>query len=102
MTRLLESSGAYGGNLVVIDYVSDDPSDSDVRHVRIQVKPRVGEIPTLPFFPEGMIYVDRTGQKYTILRAQMVEKGEVGGERSIWLYEYLAAVGAHHLIGLQA
>lgn len=96
-----EASGVKGANRVTIEAVSDDDPGSSVKHVRIRVTPRTGEIPTMPFFPEGMVYTDRMGSKYTILAAQVVEVGPPGGEQSIWVYDYLAAIGAHRLSGLQ-
>lgn len=97
-----EASGVKGANRVTIESVSDEDPGSDIKHVRIRVTPRTGEIPTMPFFPEGMVYTDRNGLKYTILAAQVNEIGPVGGEQSIWVYDYLAAIGAHRMLGLQA
>jgi hypothetical protein len=97
----LEASGVKGANSVTVEAVDDDDPKSDVRHVRIRVRGRNGEIPTMPFFPEGMVYTDRTGGKYTILAARVTEVGPPGGEQSIWVYDYLAAIGAHRLSGLQ-
>lgn len=95
----IEASGACGANRIIIEPVSDDSPDSEIRHVRIRVTPRTGELPSLPFFPEGMVYTDRTGVKYTILSSQVREVGADDGERSIWIYDYLAALGAHTLTG---
>lgn len=99
MSWHIETSGARGANRVTIDPVSDDDPRSEIRHVCIRVTPRIGELPTMPFFPEGMVYTDRTGVKYTILAARVQEVGPDDGERSIWIYEYLAAIGAHSLTG---
>lgn len=101
MSWRLEASGAKGANRVTIQPVSDDPPDSEIRHVRIRVTPRIGELPTMPFFPEGVVYTDRAGTKYTIIAAQVTEIGPDDGEHSIWAYDYLAAIGSHRMIGLQ-
>src|SRR5690606_18651125 len=94
-----EASGVRGANRVTIEPVMDDSPDSEIRHVRIRVTPRVGELPTMPLFPEGVIYVDRTGLKYTILSHEVREVGPDSGEHSIWIYDYLAVIGAHRLTG---
>ena len=99
MSWRIEASGAKGANRVTIEPVSDDSSDSEVKHVRIRVAPRIGEHPTMPFIPDGMVYTDRFGMKYTILVGQITEIGPDDGERSIWVHDYLAAIGAHTLTG---
>lgn len=98
----IEASGFTGENQVVIEPIADDDPSSEIRRVRIQVKATVKELPTLPFFPEGMVYTDRMGLKYTILQAQVTERGSDDGESSMWIYEYLAVVGAYSLTGPQA
>lgn len=95
----IEASGMTGQNQVVIEPITDDDPSNEIRRVRIQVKPTVGELPTLPFFPEGRVYTDRLGVKYTILQAQVTEFGSDDGESSMWIYEYLAVIGAYSLTG---
>lgn len=99
MSWRIEASGAKGANRVTIEPVSDDNPDGEIKHVRIRVTPRTGELPTMPFFPEGMVYTDRIGMKYTILSSRVCEVGPDDGDRSIWIYDYLAAMGAHTLTG---
>lgn len=102
MSWRLEASGGGGSaNLVVIQPVQDDDPEREIRHVRIRVSPRPGrEHPTLPLFPDGFVYRDRTGLKYTIISGEISEIGPDDGESSIWVYDYLAVIGAHRLIGI--
>ena len=98
----LEARGGKGcENFVVIQPVTDDDPYSDVKHVRIRVTP-LGQRwqPTMPFFPEGMVYTDRNGLKYTIITSMITEIGPPDGEHSMWVYDYLAVIGAHRLIGV--
>ncbi|MGW2082898.1 hypothetical protein ACWCOW_39420 [Streptomyces sp. NPDC001939] len=79
-----------------------DDSDSKFSFVHLHVTPRLGhEMPTLPLFPEGRVYTDRTGVQYTVLAVRVVEHGH-DGEQSIWCYDYLAAIGSHRLSELRA
>ncbi len=102
MAWRLEASGGKGSaNLIVIEPVSDNGPEDPVQHVHIRVSPRCGrDHPTMPLFPDGTIYQDRSGLKYTILSGIVVEKGPDDGESSLWVYDYLAAIGAHRLTGL--
>jgi hypothetical protein len=101
MTWRLEASGGTGSaNFVVIRPVEDDVPSSDIRHAIITVSPKGGrDHPTLPLFPEGYIYRDRTSMAYRILRSTIVESGSYDGEHSTWRYEYLAAFSAVVPIG---
>lgn len=102
MSWRIEASGGKGSaNLVVIRPMHDDDPESEIRHVNIRVSPRCGrDHPTMPLFLDGMIYEDRTGVKYTILSGVLREMGPDDGESSIWVYDYLAVIGAHRLIGI--
>jgi hypothetical protein len=85
----------------MIEPVSDDDPFSEIQQVHIRVSPKGGrDHPTMPLFPDGMIYQDRLGVKYTILSGVMMEIGTSDGESSIWVHDYLAAFGAHRLIGM--
>ena len=101
MSWCIEASGATGANLITIEPIKMEGSDSG-EHVRIRVTPTRGEHPTMPILPRGMVYQDRAGLQYTILNSVMEEKGPDDGEASFWIYNYLALIGAHTLTGLQA
>lgn len=101
MSWKLEANGIDGRNLVIIEPVIDDGPADEIRHVRIKVTPQAGgEKPTLPFFPPGAVYRDRSGTKYTILATEVYEVGPDDGEGSMWGYQYLAALGVHRLADL--
>jgi len=102
MAWRLEASGGMGsGNQVVIEPATDNDPESEIQYVRIRVRPMGGrEFPTMPLFPDGLVYQDRNGIPYTIVTGRVVEKGGDDGESSLWIYDYLAAIGAHTLIGL--
>lgn len=101
MTWRLEASGGTGSaNLIVIQPVQDDEPSSQIRHALIRVSPKGGrDHPTLPLFPEGFIYRDRTGMAYRIIKAAIVESGSYEGENSTWSYEYMAAFSASVPVG---
>ena len=103
MSWRMEASGGKGSaNLVVIRPVNDNDPFSETQHVHIRVSPKGGrDHPTMPLFPDGMVYQDRAGTKYTILSGVMKEVGPDDGESSLWIYDYLAAIGAHRLSGLR-
>ena len=74
MTWRIEASGGTGSaNLVVIQPVSDDDPNDPIRHAIIKVSPKGGrDHPTLPVFPLGFVYRDRSGMAYTIMGYSIV------------------------------
>lgn len=99
MSWRLEASGASGANRVTIKPI--ESKESGVGHVRIRVTSTNGEHPTMPVYPRGTIYRSRNGVEYTILNVVVTELGPEDGESSFWVHDYLAAIGAHTLTGLQ-
>jgi hypothetical protein len=102
MTWRLESSfGGGAGDLLVIQPVTDDDPTSEVRHVRIRVTPGGNRwMPAIPHWTDGHVYVDRNKIPYTIITSETIEFGRPDGENSILIYDYLAAIGRHTILGM--
>lgn len=95
MTWHLMASGSK--NDISIKPLKGNDPEGGVAFVSIRITPPAGvDHATLPILPKGTVYRDRNGVPYTILSLEVSEAG-CDDEGSIWIYEYMAVIGAHRL-----